>query len=225
MVLFRPSSSGAVEAVASRLRHEQVDGGMMPTLPGQRAQFTWSLRQYNLAESPAEREKYARRMAKYIAAAPANGFTVEEVTQGQSYPASEVARYLDEPGDLGEPDITEEQAIQTLEATVDTSDVVQQGEGSGVLYAYGYRCAPDRLKIGITEVDTLQRIAAQIATSTPDRPMLVLEIRTNACRALERAIHGILEWRGQKIVGGGAEWFRTTREEVLAIYRFISCAT
>jgi hypothetical protein len=74
-------------------------------------------------------------MAKYIAAAPANGFTVEEVTQGQSYPASEIDRYLDEPGDLGEPDITEEQAIQTLAATVDTSDVIRQGEGSGVMYA------------------------------------------------------------------------------------------
>ena len=30
------------------------------------------------------------------------------------------------------------------------------------LYAYGYACAPDRLKIGLTEGDTVDRIAAQL---------------------------------------------------------------
>jgi T5orf172 domain-containing protein len=129
---------------------------------------------------------------------------------------------LNEPALSGEQDITEEQAIETLAEAVDTSGVIREGEGSGVVYAYGYRCAPDRLKIGLTESDTVQRIAAQIATSTPDKPVLLLEIRTNTCRALERAIHGALETRGQKIVGGGAEWFRSTRDEVLAIYKFIN---
>jgi hypothetical protein len=33
-------------------------------------------------------------MTKYIAAAPANGFTLEQLTQGQLYPAAEVAQYL-----------------------------------------------------------------------------------------------------------------------------------
>jgi hypothetical protein len=193
----------------------------MATLAGQRAQFTWALNQYNLKEDPDERARFARRMAKYIANAPANGFTVEQVTQGQSYPATEVSRYLSDPGLAGEQDISEEQAMMTLAETVDTSAVVREGEGSGVVYAYGYRCAPDRLKVGLTEGDTVQRIAAQIGTSTPDKPMLLLEIRTNTCRALERAIYGTLEARGQKIVGGGAEWFRCTRDELLAIYRFV----
>ena len=52
----------------------------MATLAGQRAQFTSSLNQYNLAEDAETRAKFAKRMAKYIAAAPANGFTVDEVT-------------------------------------------------------------------------------------------------------------------------------------------------
>ena len=65
----------------------------MATLAGQRAQFTWALRQYNLAEDSEKQALYARRMAKYIVAAPANGFTVEQVTQGQLYPEAEVARY------------------------------------------------------------------------------------------------------------------------------------
>ena len=50
----------------------------MATLAGQRAQFTWALNQYNLSEDPETRAKFAKRMAKYIAAAPANGFTVEK---------------------------------------------------------------------------------------------------------------------------------------------------
>jgi hypothetical protein len=62
----------------------------MATLAGQRAQFTWALNQYNLAEDAGRQIFYAQRMAKYIAAAPDNGFTVEQITQGQPYPAAEV---------------------------------------------------------------------------------------------------------------------------------------
>ena len=86
----------------------------MATLAGQRAQFTWALNQYNLAENAEKQALYAQRMAKYIAAAPANGFTVDQVTQ----------------------------------EAVDTSDVVRLGDGQSVVYADGYRCAPDRLKAG-----------------------------------------------------------------------------
>jgi hypothetical protein len=193
----------------------------MATLAGQRAQFTWALNQYNITDDPDEKDKFARRMAKYIAAAPSNGFTVEQVTQKQSYPATEVGKYLGDLGSITEPDISEESAIQNLKQKVDTSDVVKTGEGIGAVYAYGYRCAPDRLKIGSTDGDTEQRIAAQIFTSTPDKPVLLLEIRTHKCRALEKAIHGILETRSKKVVGGGDEWFKTNREEVLEVYKFI----
>jgi hypothetical protein len=195
----------------------------MATLAGQRAQFTWSLNQYNLAEDAGTRAKFAKRMAKYIAAAPANGFIVDEVTQGQIYPASEVEQYIRNPGaDDEDPGITEEQAIRTVEEAVDTTDVVRDGDGGGIVYVYGYRCCGDRLKVGSTEANTVQRIAAQITTSTPDKPVLLVEIKTNQCRALERAIQATLETRGRKILGGGTEWFTATRDEVLAIYRFIT---
>jgi hypothetical protein len=62
----------------------------MATLGGQRAQFTYALNQYNLSDDPDTRTKFVRAMAKYIAAAPSNGFTVEQVTKGQTYPAAEV---------------------------------------------------------------------------------------------------------------------------------------
>src|ERR1700734_2227044 len=158
----------------------------MPTLAGQRAQFTWSLNQYNLAEDADKKTFFAKNMAKYIAAAPANGFTAEQVTQGQSYPA-EVNQYLTGNTDLDHmPGISEGQAIQQIAETVDTSDVLKMGTGNRVVYAYGYNCAPDRLKVGLTEGDTVQRIAAQIGTSTPDKPILKLEIRTHDCASLER---------------------------------------
>ena len=194
----------------------------MATLAGQRAQFTWALNQYNLSEDPETRAKFAKRMAKYIAAAPANGFTIDQVTQGQMYPASEVHQYLNDPSVDDDPGISEEQAIRTVEGSVDTTDVVRKGEGAGIVYAYGYRCCEDRLKVGLTEANTVQRIAAQIGTSTPDKPVLLVEIKTNQCRALERAIQATLETRGRKIAGGGTEWFKASRDEVLAIYDFIS---
>jgi hypothetical protein len=60
----------------------------MATLPGQRAQFTWALNQYNRSDDPDTQKRFVRAMAKHIAAAPSNSFTIEQVTQGQSYPAA-----------------------------------------------------------------------------------------------------------------------------------------
>jgi len=193
----------------------------MATLAGQRAQFTWALNQYNLTEDPETRVKFARRMAKYIAAAPTNGFSISEVTTGQSYPA-EVDHFVNDPSVSEVPGITEEQAVKTLRDSVDTTDVVRVGEGTGVVYGYGYRCCLDRIKIGSTNTDTVERIAQQINTSTPDKPVLFVEIRTDRCRSLERAIQATLETRGRKITGGGVEWFKAGREDVLAIYQFVS---
>jgi hypothetical protein len=160
-------------------------------------------------------------MAKYIRAAPANDFTVEQVTQGQSYPAQEAQKYLDDPGVANEPDVSEDQAKAELAQLVDTSSVKRRGTGTGAVYAYGYRCAPDRLKVGCTDGDTVQRIAAQIGTSTPDTPVLFLEIRTRDSRALERALHSVLAYRGQKVNGGGAEWFRTSTDEIERLCDFL----
>src|ERR1700693_496576 len=171
----------------------------MATLPGQRAQFTWSLNQYNIAEDAETRAKFAKRMARYIRAAPGNNFTVEDVTQGQDYPKTEVEQYLDDPGlnGDGEPEPNEQEALNLIQQMVDTSDIIRVGDGPDVVYAYGYRCAPDRLKIGSSGKEATQRIRHQINTSTPDRPVLFLEIKTHTCRALERAIHATLETRGK----------------------------
>jgi hypothetical protein len=197
----------------------------MATLAGQRAQFTWALNQYNLAEDAEKQALFAQRMAKYIATAESHGFTVEQVTQGQLYPAALVNQYVGDAGSDAEPDdghdISEGQAARAVEEAVDTSNVVRLGDGQNVVYAYGYACAPDRLKIGLTTGDTVQRIVGQISTGTPDKPVLLLEIRTHDCNALEKALHAILEYRGTRVMGGGKEWFKSNREEVVSIYRSI----
>lgn len=193
----------------------------MATLAGQRAQFTWALNQYNLAETEAQREFYAARMARYILNAPLHGYLVEDVTQGQSYPADIIQHYISKPESLIPTDISEEQAQESLASIVDATNFVKIGSGESYVYAYGYACLPDRLKVGYTVGDVVQRIAAQIGTSTPDRPQLRLQIAINPHKQLERAIHSVLEIRGRKIIGGGNEWFKTNVQELLEIYNFI----
>jgi hypothetical protein len=161
-------------------------------------------------------------MGKYIAQGLKDGFPIEQITQEKNYPVTEVEKFSVNIDAEPAPLLTEEQAKKEIAETVDSSSVIRLGEGIGVVYAYGYRCCPDRLKIGYTEVDTVQRIAAQIFTSTPDKPVLHIEIRSHNCRALERAIQSVLEVRGCKVVGGGDEWFKVTQDELLGIYKFVT---
>jgi hypothetical protein len=191
------------------------------TIAGQRAAFTWALNQYNTSDDPNKQAHFVRLLAKYIRNAPANNLTPEQITQGQSYPADKIKAALDDPSLAAEPDISEAQAKNSLEAAVDSSNVIRRGIGSGSLDAYGYKCAPDRLKIGYTDGDTIERIAAQIWTSTPDKPVSALEIKTQKSHALERALHSILEYRGKKIKGGNDEWFVTTVQEIESLFDFI----
>ena len=190
-------------------------------LAGQRAQFTWGLNEYNKTDDPDERARFARHMAKYIRDAPANNFTVEQITQGRSYPAEEVQKYVKEPDAGSETAVSDAQALQIIETAVDTTIVRRKGSGTRSVYVYGYKCAPDRLKIGYTDGDTVQRIAQQISTSTPDKPVLFLEIRTDNCRVLERALHSIFAYRGRKVVGAGDEWFLASVDEIEHLCDFI----
>jgi hypothetical protein len=154
-------------------------------------------------------------MAEVLAAAPANGFAEADVTQGEDVPAE--ARDLIRPGLTGDTENVEE-VIRDLNVAVDVTDVLEIGQGDEFVYAYGYRCAPDRLKIGRSSGEPVARIAAQISTGTPDRPVLGLKIRTHDSGALERTLHGIFRLKGKQVAGAGAEWFTVTREEVIALF-------
>jgi len=194
----------------------------MPTLGTHRGNFTWALNKYNETDHPPTQEKFARYMAKYVKAAQADGFSLDAVSNGQSYPADEVQKYFDAPPLNDVPEMSEEQLNESLAQKVDTTSVVRKGAGNEFVYAYGYNCAPDRLKIGMSsQTDCVQRIVQQINTSTPDRPVLHVEIKTDHSYSLERAMHSILIHRGKKIHGGGDEWFKTTAAEIIDIYQFV----
>jgi len=94
------------------------------------------------------------------------------------------------------------------------------GEGLQSVYVYGYVFAPDRLKIGKSEGDPVKRIASQITTATPGKPTVYLIFHTDDCHNLEKALHRVLNFRKQKVAGGGDEWFHTNCEELIEIYRF-----
>jgi hypothetical protein len=44
----------------------------------------------------------------------------------------------------------------------------------------------------------IDRIAQQIATGMPGKPRLLVELKTENARTLERAIHATLAWRGTR---------------------------
>ena len=183
----------------------------MATLSGQRTQFTWALNEYNKTDDPDQRGRFVRHMATAIRNALEAGFTKDQITREKSYPAEDVDKALADTVPSSDDVVATKLRPRKRHRTPlipMASD--EGGSGDGVVYAYGYRCAPDRLKIGCTIGDTIDRIAAQIGTSTPDKPVLYLEFRTSKCRALERAVHAILDYRGKKIKGGGDEWFLTT---------------
>ena len=188
---------------------------MANKLAGQRAKFSRA-RAIFYTGSDSQRDRAAQLMAEVIAEAPANGFSEEDVTQGEDVPreARQLAAALDSKPVEEDPD----ELISELLLSVDASNVLEVGQGNESVYAYGYRCAPDRLKIGSCSGDVVARVAAQISTGTPDKPVLCLTIRTHDCRALERTLHGIFRLKGKQVSGAGAEWFIATADEVVAAY-------
>ena len=197
---------------------------MANKLAGQRMKFTKARAVYYQTDDDAERQKALRLMAEVLAQAPANGFSESEVTQEAGVP-DEVRHATTsvpaEPQEADEEHDNRETSIQ-LSDTVDTTDLVEIGHGEQAVYAYGYPCAPDRLKIGRSNGDVVARVANQIYTGTPDKPSLYLIIYTHDSAVLERILHGVFRFHGKKIAGAGAEWFRVGRDEVVRVYRSVS---
>lgn len=196
---------------------------MANKLAGQRAKFSRARSTYFTAADESARERAIELMAEVLVGASEHGFTEEMVTQSEDVPDAVrdylrrvTAEHLIVPVEE-DPEVL----VQALSTAVDTSDVVEIGTGAQWVYAYGYRCAPDRLKIGSAAGDVEARVAAQIGTGTPDKPRLVLKIATPDCRALERALHGALQVRGRRVDGAGAEWFVVERDEIVQLYRAI----
>lgn len=95
-------------------------------------------------------------------------------------------------------------------------------------YLPAYRLAAERSgdpawphKVGMTRASVSSRIAAQVGTALPERPVVVLATEVKNAAAIERAIHSVLDARGRRISDApGAEWFVTNAEEVREIIEF-----
>ena len=206
-----------ISKIGGRVRSLGGMGSEMANkLAGQRAKFSRARAIFYTTSDEGQRRRAAELMAEVLAEAPANGFAEAEVTQGEDVPgeARDLIGMLSGSPSADDPD----ELVAALSTTVDTSTARRVGDGNEFVYAYGYRCAPDRLKIGRSTVDAVARIAAQISTGTPDKPVLLVEMRTHDSGALERALHGMFRLNGRQIAGAGAEWFVATAEEVLDAY-------
>ena len=77
-------------------------------------------------------------------------------------------------------------------------------------------------KIGHTKSKELARISQQVTTGMPEKPEVLLQIKTDDSVSLERAIHAILKLRGKHNKESlGSEWFITNCKEITDIYLFI----
>ena len=159
------------------------------------------------------------QMARCLAWAETNGFAVEQVTGGKAYPDKDISAMLEAEAEAAADASADEITSELPAERVDTSDVHRHGTGAGTVYAYGYASIPDRLQVGKTVGGAVDRIVQQINASTPDKPKLLLEVKTSDCAALEAVLHGILKLRDRKISGGGDEWFCATRDEIESILR------
>lgn len=200
---------------------------MANKLAGQRMKFTKARALYYQADDEGQRQDAVRKMAEVLAEAPANGFAEVDVTQGGDVPAEvrEVAQTAHPAPANADDEIDERPAAVQLSDAVDTSDLVERGTGPEAVYAYGYPCAPDRLKIGRTNGEVVTRVANQIYTGTPEKPSLYLIIYTRDGAGLERVLHDVFHFHGKKIAGAGAEWFRVGRDEILRVCDHVSGAS
>lgn len=77
-------------------------------------------------------------------------------------------------------------------------------------------------KIGRTGSEDLVRVLDQTNTAVPEKPEILLHIRTDSSSLLEKALHSILKLRGKHNNDSpGTEWFRTNCAEIEEIYLFI----
>ena len=108
------------------------------------------------------------------------------------------------------------------------------GSGTGSVYLYYYprdkesanskRESLWECNIGRTKRSPSKRVREQKDKFDHQNPEIGLEIKTNNPRALEKAIHAILELKGQRVEtsGGGSEWFLTSPTEVAGIYTILN---
>ncbi|MCP4822859.1 MAG: GIY-YIG nuclease family protein [Shimia sp.] len=102
------------------------------------------------------------------------------------------------------------------------------GQGKEIVYVYGYpayRKLAERegkkswpLKIGMSKTG-LNRVWEQVGTAIPESPEILLAIKTDNAKRLERAIHENLKFADCQLADArGTEWFETNVRAIEATY-------
>lgn len=145
---------------------------------GQRMLLTKWIRIYNSTDDEGEREQAARKLADVLAWAQSVGMSPAEIAEDRDLP-HRALELLAAGGGSSAPagDSELREAEREVASSVDTTSVTRLGQGTGCVYGYGYKCVPDRLKIGRTDGDVVSRIVNQINESTPDRRYFTLSLR------------------------------------------------
>ncbi|MDE0326676.1 MAG: GIY-YIG nuclease family protein [Candidatus Poribacteria bacterium] len=123
---------------------------------------------------------------------------------------------------------------ESTEPPKDSAADLTLGSGTGAVYVYYFPRDKKHAesegksvwacKIGMTENDVETRVKGQMTAAIYEEPEIGLEIRTDSPRCLEKAIHAILELKGQKMntTGRRNEWFLTSPNEVMIIQILIN---
>lgn len=126
----------------------------------------------------------------------------------------------------------ESKADNPMETAFVVDEVIGVGDGSVYVYYYPtYKqlaelkneyCWP--CKIGMTDGSLGERIMGQSSTAYPEYLHIGLEIKCDAARDVEKAVHAVLALRGKLLCNApGSEWYLTNPEEVKSVYQSIVC--
>ena len=121
---------------------------------------------------------------------------------------------------------------ETVDAPIGDFSEITCGSGSEEVYVFCFPSQRDHAKIqgkhcfncniGFTEKNSWERVKEQTRTHN-EEPELLLIFRTDNPRALERAIHAVLDLHDKRTKKNKRlEWFITNPREVLGLYRRIT---
>lgn len=113
-----------------------------------------------------------------------------------------------------------EVSAPSLSAHTDPAGTLHVGEGHQAVYVFHLTEYRGSYKIGMTARKVEERMA-QYRTSLPEPPVLDVVFHCYDARGLEQVFHSVLKFRGKQINLSGAEWFDTSLDEILDIYRFL----
>ncbi len=126
------------------------------------------------------------------------------------------------------------EAVQELESSVLPFPVEQQiGQGPELVYFYTFPAYRELarlrnegnfpIKIGMSTRPVFDRIFEQLGTSNPEWPVVLLAIRCDDARRIERVLHELLDLQYSHIERSpGNEWFLTSLEEIVSLLSSIA---